>query len=78
MRESVGPARQVRVFALSCLLAIVAASGPLVGSSTAETLEVPGKANIFGAGHTKAPAPGGGGGGVLPPLSVFLPGRIRS
>lgn len=29
---------------------------------------VPAKANIFGAGHEVAPAPGGGGGGKLPPV----------
>ena len=42
------------------------------------TLAVPGVANIFGAGHAVAPAPGGGGGGILPTL-VPLPsgtGRI--
>ncbi|MGA2233021.1 MAG: putative Ig domain-containing protein, partial [Tepidisphaeraceae bacterium] len=31
-------------------------------------------ANIFGAGHSSAPAPGGGSGGVLPPVFTFSPG----
>jgi hypothetical protein len=55
-------------FVFACLAAIAIASGPLATSSAAETLSVPGKANIFGAGHRNAPAPGGGGAGVLPPF----------
>lgn len=30
--------------------------------------QVPGRANIWGAGHDAPPAPGSGGGGVLPPV----------
>jgi len=40
-----------------------------VASST--TLTIPGDANIFGAGHTTPPAPGGGGAGELPPEFDF-------
>ena len=40
-------------------------------SCSAQTLVVSGQANIFGAGHTTAPAPGGGGGGILPPVYNF-------
>jgi hypothetical protein len=48
-------------------------TSPEAGAQTAPaagdvTLEVPGQANIFGAGRDTAPAPGGGGGGVLPVL----------
>ncbi len=45
----------------------------LAGSSTAwgEVISVSGDSNIFGAGHTTAPAPGGGGGGTLPPVFSF-------
>jgi hypothetical protein len=41
-----------------------ASSGPKLGEPTT----VPARANIFGAGHTEPPAPGGGGAGVLPPV----------
>jgi hypothetical protein len=34
-------------------------------------------ANIFGAGHESAPAPGGGGGGELPPVWPLAPGETR-
>ncbi len=37
-------------------------------------LPVDGKANIFGAGHATAPAPGGGTGGILPPSVSFAAG----
>jgi hypothetical protein len=45
----------------------------------ATTLTIPGTANIFGAGHAVAPAPGGGtpaatAGGTLPPLFAFAAG----
>ena len=44
------------------------------------TVRVDARANVFGAGHTTAPAPAGGGGGLLPPY-VLLPngnGRVLS
>jgi len=50
-------------------------SGELIATVTVVTeprIMVSGQANIFGAGHAVAPAPGGGGGGALPPL-VPLP-----
>ena len=37
------------------------------------TLVVPGDANLFGAGYTVPPAPGGGSAGALPPTYEFLP-----
>jgi hypothetical protein len=39
----------------------------------AQTLAVSGTANLFGAGHSIAPAPGGGGAGSLPPSVTFVP-----
>ena len=47
------------------------ATGPADGDGA--TREVPGQANIFGAGADAAPAPGGGGGGVLPTLWPLPP-----
>jgi hypothetical protein len=38
---------------------------------------VPGQANIFGAGHTEPPSPGGGGSGVLPPAWRLPQGSDR-
>ncbi len=40
-------------------------------SAQAVDLSVSGSANIYGAGHTTAPAPAGGGAGVLPPSYSF-------
>jgi hypothetical protein len=42
------------------------------------TLIVPGTANIFGAGHSTPPNPGGGGAGILPPAITFAAGSIAS
>src|SRR5256886_17045714 len=39
--------------------------------ASATTLTTPADANIFGAGHTTPPAPGGGGVGELPPEFDF-------
>ena len=50
---------------LACAFVLFAAQ------ATATNLVVPGTANIFGAGHATAPAPGGGGGGTLPPSLSF-------
>jgi hypothetical protein len=44
----------------------------------AETLTVAGNANIFGAGHSTPPAPGGGGAGQLPPSVSFAPGQFSA
>ena len=38
-----------------------------------QTVSVPGTANIFGAGHSTPPAPGGGSGGTLPPSFSLTP-----
>lgn len=45
-----------------------AACEPSTGGGTESTQVVLGTANIFGAGHDVAPAPGGGGGGTVPPV----------
>ncbi len=53
------------------LIAAIAASGiPL----HAATLTIDAIDNIYGAGHTTAPAPSGGGGGTLPPSFTISPG----
>jgi hypothetical protein len=46
--------------------------------TSAQTLSVPGTANIFGAGHASPPQPAGGGAGTLPPLYSFaaLPNQV--
>ena len=46
----------------------------LSSSSSADTLAIPGDANIFGAGHSTAPDPDGHGGGALPPSVSFTAG----
>lgn len=60
------------------------ASAPATSSTTQPTqtpdpslVVVPATANIFGAGHDRAPAPGGGGGGTLPPLWPLPSGAAR-
>lgn len=52
----------------------------LAAPVSASTLIVAGSANIFGAGHASAPAPGGGGPGTLPPSITFAsaPGQVLS
>ncbi len=52
-------------------LAVLAA---LAVQCQAATLSVSADANIFGAGHTTPPHPGGGGAGTLPPSYSFRPG----
>lgn len=47
------------VLALAC-------AGTCASAGDYVTKLIPGRANIYGAGHATAPAPGGGGGGVLP------------
>jgi PEP-CTERM motif len=48
----------------------------LTGASVVrgQVVDVPGTANIFGAGHSVPPEPGGLGGGTLPPVVSFTPG----
>lgn len=51
----------------------------LVAAPMAMAVDVPGNANIFGAGHAVPPAPAGGGAGVLPvqvPLSIAAGDQI--
>jgi len=43
----------------------------LASDAHSATLEVAGQANIFGAGHSAAPAPGGEAPGILPPGHTF-------
>ncbi|HKP04854.1 MAG TPA: hypothetical protein VJU77_15990 [Chthoniobacterales bacterium] len=40
-------------------------------------LVIPGNANIFGAGHSSPPEPGGGGAGLLPVLFRFVAGSRK-
>lgn len=49
-----------------------ACSSLLVAAASAAELNIPGQANIFGAGHAVPPAPGGELGGVLPPSHSFV------
>jgi hypothetical protein len=51
------------------LLPTAASAGP--GQSPTVTLTIHALANIYGAGHTVAPEPGGGGAGELPPVYEF-------
>jgi hypothetical protein len=48
------------------------------GSARADVVTVLATDNIFGAGHTIAPNPGGGSGGTLPPSIAALGGQIFS
>jgi hypothetical protein len=67
------------------LMAAAACGGPvaparrsgaivLVADQPSEPIDVPARANIFGAGHDVPPDPGGGGPGVLPPVVRLPPG----
>jgi hypothetical protein len=47
-----------------------------VPTGFAQTIAVPGTANIFGAGHPAAPAPGEGAGGTLPPVVNVTGGSL--
>lgn len=62
--------RCVMTLGAACALGMVSAANG--GVIAAFEVEVPGTANLFGAGHGVAPEPGGGGGGSLPPL-IELP-----
>jgi hypothetical protein len=62
--------RYVMTFGAACALLVV--SGANAGVVGAVEVEIPGTANIFGAGLATPPAPGGGGGGTLPVL-IELP-----
>jgi hypothetical protein len=44
-------------------------------SAYADTFTVDAQSNIFGAGHSTAPSPGGGGGGLLPSVFTFTAGN---
>jgi hypothetical protein len=56
---------------------VVKASGtsPCIAGPGDEYVLVDAQANIFGAGHSAPPAPGGGGAGVLPPFVGLQLGR---
>jgi hypothetical protein len=49
---------------LVCVLVLLVQR--IYGGTVNATLSVAGQANIYGAGHSAAPAPGGGGGGLRP------------
>ena len=62
----------------SAVLAIGVLWWILTAFSGPETsLTVPARANIFGAGQTVPPDPGGGGAGELPPMVALSPGTDR-
>lgn len=65
-------ARPTLLVAAACLLF----AAPALGAQ----ISIPGTANIFGAGHSAAPAPAGGGGGSLPPKIRFdaASGRVMT
>lgn len=50
---------------------------PAINAAFKPCRDVPGQANIFGAGREVAPAPGGGGAGVLPPVWQLAAGSDR-
>ena len=52
-------------------------SGSTTSGPTALSLPVPATANIWGAGHTIVPDPGGSGGGTLPPVVALRPGTVQ-
>ena len=57
------------------ILLFVAAMGWAAATARADFLTVDATANIFGAGHSTAPAPAGGSGGTLPPVETFSSGN---
>ena len=66
--------KRVLSFILMCFLLIPVCSL----KSNATVLVIDGKSNIYGAGHAKAPTPGGGNGGNLPPSYSFSPGPNKT
>ena len=66
---------------MKTVFALALAAGLLATAAAASTQQagqrVPATANIFGAGYTIAPAPGGGGGGTLPPVWRLPQGSSR-
>lgn len=67
--------RRTLIVLCLCVGTVIGAVSPI---AHAAPLVVSAQANIFGAGHTTAPNPGGGGGGMLPPVFTFAagPGKI--
>ena len=59
------------------LITSVALIAVLTLNVQAYTLVVNSTANIFGAGHSTPPAPGGGSAGTLPPSFTFSPGPYQ-
>ena len=64
----------IRKLALAAPAVVLTASFALASVARAEVVNVDATANIFGAGHTLAPAPGGGSPGILPPFVSFAAG----
>lgn len=56
----------------------VLCGGGAMTVASAQTITVPGKSNVFGAGHLTAPSPGGGTGGTLPPVISVAGGSLLS
>lgn len=59
------------------LITSVALIAVLTLNAQAATVVVDSTANIFGAGHSTPPAPGGGSAGTLPPSFTFSPGSYQ-
>lgn len=53
---------------------VIAAAVACASIARANVVVVDAKANIYGAGHASAPAPGGGSAGILPPSISFAAG----
>jgi hypothetical protein len=72
-----GDAMSFKRLTLKFYLAILAyfvGSGVSAPLALGSFLTVDAMANIFGAGHSTAPNPGGGSGGILPPVFSLSPG----
>jgi hypothetical protein len=73
--------RQVTAFMAFSVAGVIIGAAPAAGATAATTsvvVTVPGTANLFGAGHSVAPAPGGGDGGSLPPSVPVTAGQTLS
>ncbi|MHB8523739.1 MAG: LamG-like jellyroll fold domain-containing protein [Limisphaerales bacterium] len=69
------PQRRTDVTAAVALLLTVLCLAPVHADTFTVTVDA--KANLFGAGHTTPPAPGGGAAGLLPPHVSLPPGTNR-
>lgn len=66
-----------RTFLRVCVWVVLSGCLCLCQAASAQ-VDVPGTANIYGAGHLVPPDPGGGGGGVLPTFIALAPAANRT